>query len=158
MCFTPEPETGKKTYKKVTGKDWPYPGWWGRGESLDLNIFSIPVNPLVYSDYIEYLQDEDCYTFIATGRLKKIQKQVESVLKENDLRFHEIHCNPGMDTYVFKAKLFEEYIKRHSPDVFVMYDDRHEHLVKFAKWATTQPCQIDIIDVVNKTHKIFNKS
>jgi hypothetical protein len=31
-------------------------------------------------------------------------------------------------------------------------------LVKFGEWAKTQPCQIDIIDVVNKTHKIFNGS
>ena len=158
MCFTPEPEDGKKIYKEVTGVDWPHGGWWGRKESIDLNIFPIPVNPLVYSDYLNHLQDNQSYLILATGRLAKLQKEVELVLLDNGLRFDEIHCNPGMDTYLFKTRLFERLIKQHSPDVFVMYDDRHEHLVKFGQWATTQPCQIDIIDVVNKTYKIFNKS
>jgi hypothetical protein len=37
-----------------------------------------------------------------------------------------------------------------------MYDDRFEHLVEFEKWAETIDCKITIIDVINKTTKIFN--
>jgi hypothetical protein len=156
MCFTPEPEDGKKVYKKVTGQEWPHSGWWGRKESLDLDIFPIPVNPLVYSDYLKHKSDNESYIILATGRLDKLQNEVQKILDYNNLDFDEVHCNPGVDTYIFKTKLFERLIQQHRPEVFTMYDDRHEHLVKFGEWAKTQPCQIDIIDVVNKTHKIFN--
>ena len=36
-----------------------------------------------------------------------------------------------------------------------MYDDREEHLVKFEQWATTQPCNVTIIDVKKGTTKKF---
>lgn len=156
MCFTPEPEDGMREYKKITGQNWPHRGWWGRKESIDTDIFTIPVNPLVYSDYLSHKKDQDTFVILATGRLTKIQQEVQAVLRQLNLDFDEIHCNPGIDTYIFKTKLFEKLIRQHQPEVFTMYDDRHEHLVKFAEWAKTQPCQIDIIDVVNKTHKIFN--
>jgi hypothetical protein len=61
-----------------------------------------------------------------------------------------------MDTFLFKKRLFESLISTHNPDSFIMYDDRQEHLDKFGDWATTQNCQIIIIDVVNKTQKIYN--
>lgn len=157
MCFTPEPEQGKIIFKQVTGLDWPYGGWWGRKESIDLNIFPIPVNPYVYSDYLKHISDYDAYVILATGRLAKMQNEVQLLLDYYNLEFDEVHCNPGGDTYIFKTKLFESLIQHHRPDVFTMYDDRYEHLIKFGEWAKTQPCQIDIIDVVNKTHKIFNK-
>jgi hypothetical protein len=62
-----------------------------------------------------------------------------------------------MDTFLFKTQLFEKLIKKHKPDLFVMYDDRFEHLSNFYHWAKTQPCEIHIIDVINKTTKIVNK-
>ena len=49
MCFTPEPEEGKVIFKNKTGLDWPHRGWWGRSETLNLEIFSIPINQYVYS-------------------------------------------------------------------------------------------------------------
>ena len=61
-----------------------------------------------------------------------------------------------MDTYLFKRDLFERLIFRNKPDLFVMYDDRSEHLSKFEDWSKTQPCEIHIIDVIKKTTKIFN--
>jgi hypothetical protein len=157
LCFTPEPNEGKVIFKSVTGLDWPYSGWWGRKETLDLNIFQIPVNPYVYRDYLKYQSDENAFIILATGRLSKMKSEVENVLIHNNLSFDEVHCNPGMDTYLFKTRLFESLIRKHKPDVFVMYDDRQEHLVKFSQWAKTQPCQIDIIDVINKTTKSYNK-
>lgn len=158
LCLTPEPKEGKVIFKNVTGIEWPYSGWWGRKETLDLNIFQIPVNEYVYKKYLEHISDENAYVFLATGRLEKMKSQVEKVLEKNNLSFKEVHCNPGIDTYVFKTRLFESLIKKHKPDLFVMYDDRYEHIVKFKEWAKTQNCQIDIIDIVNKkTTSIKNK-
>jgi hypothetical protein len=156
MCFTPEPEEGKIIFKNKTGLDWPYRGWWGRAETLNLEIFPIPVNQYVYREYLNYLDDPNSYVILATGRLSKLRDEVISVLDHHDLKFDELHLNPGMDTYIFKRDLFEKLIFRNKPDLFVMYDDRGEHLSKFEDWAKTQPCEIHIIDVIKKTTKIFN--
>jgi len=157
LCFTPEPEDGKITFKNVTGLDWPYRGWWGRPETLDLDIFPIPVNPYVYKEYLKCVEDSETYTILATGRLSKMRKEVDEVLLSHNLSFDEVHLNPGMDTYIFKTQLFEQLIRKKKPDLFVMYDDRYEHLLKFYHWAKTQPCEVHIIDVINKTTKSYNK-
>jgi len=166
LFFTPEPEQGKITFKSVTGLDWPYRGWWGRKESLDLRVFPIPINPYVYKKYLSHIEDTDTYAILATGRLGghkgDLTKEVMSVLGQYNLTpssetgFKEVHLNPGMDTYHFKTQLFEKLISKHRPDEFVMYDDRQEHLFKFEQWAKTQPCKITIIDVVNKIEKTYN--
>lgn len=166
LFHTPTKELGEVIFKNVTGLDWPYGGWWGRKESLDLRIFSIPINKYVYNSFLKHRNDPDTYVFLATGRLssKKVDlsKNVMSVLAQYDLTtdnkngFDEIHLNPGMDTYIFKVRLFEDLIRKHKPDEFIMYDDRHEHLIKFADWAKTQRCKITIIDVINKKEKTHN--
>jgi len=166
LFFTPDKENGQVIFKNVTGIDWPYGGWWGRKESLDLRIFPIPINQYVYNSYLKHREDPDTYVFLATGRLasKKVDltKNVMRVLDQYDLTidnekgFHEIHLNPGMDTFAFKARLFENLIKQHNPDEFIMYDDRHGHLINFETWAQTQKCKVTIIDVVNKKQKTYN--
>jgi hypothetical protein len=166
LFFTPEPETGKPIFKNVTGLEWPHRGWWGRRESLDLRIFPIPINPYVYNRYLGHREDPNTYIILATGRLASpkvdITKDVIDVLAQYKLTtedlngFDEIHLNPGMDTYDFKSRLFESLIRKHKPDEFIMYDDREEHLIKFATWAQTQRCKVTIIDVVNKKEKTYN--
>lgn len=149
LFFTPEPEEGKKIFKLVTEIDWPHRGWWSKKETLDLNIFSIPINPWVYREYLRSIS-EGSMVILATGRMEKLRNDVENILNSNNLSFDEVHLNPGMDTFLFKAKLFERLINKHNPEVLVMYDDRVEHLIKFREWAKTQPCRIDIIDVNRK--------
>lgn len=166
LFFTPEEEMGKSIFKNITGLDWPYRGWWGRKESLDLRIFSIPINQYVYNSYLKHKADPNTYVFLATGRLASpkvnMTKDVMNVLAQYDLTtdnkegFDEIHLNPGMDTYAFKTRLFEALIKKHQPDEFIMYDDRQGHLINFATWAQTQKCKVTIIDVVNKKEKTYN--
>lgn len=155
LCQTPEPEYGKDLYKKLTGQDWPHRGWWGRPETLDLNIFSIPLDEFTYQEYLKYSKDDDCYLILATGRLNKLRNEVQEVLDSHSLKFDEIHLNPGMDTFKFKSDLFSKLIFKLKPETFIMFDDREEHLLKFETWAKTQPCEIHIIDIVNKEHKII---
>jgi hypothetical protein len=158
LFFSPRPEEGKDIFKSKTGLDWPYHGWWSKAETLDTDIFYVPINPWVLSKYKETLQDEESIRILATGRLEKVPKMrqnVEKLIKEYDLDFHSIHLNTMGDTFMFKTKLFTSLIKETKCDKFVMYDDRHEHLVKFEDWAILQPCDVDIIDVKNKTLKSF---
>ena len=144
LCFTPESKEGMKIYKDKTGQEWPYPGWWGRKESLDTDIFDIPLNKVVYD---KYLSSKGDYLVLATGRLSKLTSEVSSILEKYELKFDEVHLNPGMDTYKFKTDLFEKVIYKIRPDKVVIYDDRDTHLIRFKEWSEKQPCTIEIIDV-----------
>jgi len=157
LFFTPEPKEGQEIFKNKTGLDWPYAGWWGRKETLNLDIFEIPLNIYVYNEYLKHKADENSYVILATGRLeKKMRREVDILLDVNSIFFDEVHCNPGRDTYDFKSELFSKLIMKQKPDVFIMYDDRYEHLVKFEQWARDMPCKIEITNVVSKQTKHFN--
>ncbi len=149
LFYTPEPEEGKKVFKSKFGFDWPHRGWWSKKETLDQDTFHIPMNQWVYREYLKSISD-DSIVILATGRMEKLRREVESILNNNNLDFHEVHLNPGMDTFLFKTKVFEKLIQKHNPESLTMYDDRVEHLVKFREWAKTQSCRIDIIDINRK--------
>lgn len=159
LVHSPTPELGKPIWQDRTGDIWPYNGWWGKSESLDTNIFHVPKHEWVHKRYLEAQSDENRHLILATGRLRKVnmmRENVDIILEQHGFSFDEIHLNWGEDTYNFKIKLFEETIEKIKCDRFVMYDDRHEHLVKFREWATKQKISIEIVDIVNKeTHK-FN--
>ena len=150
LVHTPTPESGKAHWEKETSSSWCGRGWWGNPESLNLKIFYPPLNEWVYKYYKQYTEDENSYCFIATGRLEKIRTSVEKVLELHNIDI-ELYCNYGMDTYLFKTRLFTDMIKKHKPKKFILFDDRHEHLVKFVnEWAPKQSVPIEVIDVINK--------
>jgi hypothetical protein len=156
LCFTPEPIEGEKIFLAKTGNQWPYNGWWGKTESIDMDIFHIPVNQWVYKKYLEAVAEPNTYIILATGRLEKVpgmRENVERILESHNLSFDEVYLNTGGDTYRFKTKLFEDLIEKLGVKEFTMYDDRHEHLVKFETWAIDQPSDVNIVDVVNKKTK-----
>lgn len=160
LCHTPKPEEGEKIWLEKTGTVWPYNGWWGRSESIDPEIFYVPLNQWVYAKYLEAVADPDNYVILATGRLKKKEGMLDNVMKilnQHNLSFDEVHLNWGGDTYNFKTKLFEEKIEELGVKEFVMYDDRHEHLVRFEEWAAEHPVDVKVVDVVNKKETNFSK-
>ena len=67
-----------------------------------------------------------------------------------------VYLNLSGDTFRFKTKLFEQLIKLTKCDHFIMYDDRHEHLVRFKEWAKEQNVKVTVVDVVNKKERTFN--
>jgi FMN phosphatase YigB (HAD superfamily) len=158
LCHTPKPEEGEKVWLEKTGTVWPYNGWWGRPESIDPEIFYVPLNQWVYAKYLEAVADTDNYVILATGRLKKKEGMLDNVMKilnQHNLSFDEVHLNWGGDTYNFKTKLFEEKIEELGVHEFILFDDRHEHLIKFEEWAEEQLVDVTVIDVINKTTKKF---
>jgi hypothetical protein len=158
LFFTPEPETGKEIFLEKTGNNWPHRGWWGKSETLNMDIFDIPLNEWVYNHFLNYSEEFENFIILATGRLKKVEgmlDNVDKILEKNGIDFHEVHLNWGVDTLKFKIKLFEEKIKSLGVEEFIMFDDRSEHLSEFEKWADKQNIKITIIDVINKTEKNF---
>lgn len=152
---TPTPHEGKEIWKKKTGSDWPYGGWWGRVESLNTEVFYIHLNEWVYKKYQEAIADPNAYVILATGRPSKVPKMeqyVHKILDDNNIVFDRVYLNWGGDTFNFKSKLFGQLMAKLKVKEFIMYDDRREHLVKFAEWAKSQPAKISIIDVINKKY------
>lgn len=158
LFHTPEPEFGKDVFLEKTGNHWPYRGWWGKPETLDMNIFDIPLNQWVYSKYVDFSDIEENFMILATGRLRKVDGMLDNVnkiLDKNSIEFDEVHLNWGGDTLKFKLKLFEQKILHLGVEEFVMLDDRQEHLLEFEDWAKKQDVKVTIIDVINRTEKTF---
>ena len=65
---TPLPDTGKDIFKEKTGKDWPHKGWWGKGESMDSNVFNIPPVDSVLADFMFERANPETLVVLLTGR------------------------------------------------------------------------------------------
>ena len=159
LVFTPEMEEGKALYELKTGKPWPYSGFWGRKESLDLNIFDIPINDWTYPYYLKYISDPEAYVFMATGRIRRMEKEVHQILHHHKFKFDDIYLTPnGGNTYEFKKGLFERKIAENPhADEFIMFDDRQEHIHNgFIPWAKNQSIKVTIYDALNKVEIFKN--
>lgn len=150
LVHTPTEHDGKAVWEKATGLAWPYTGWWSKAESLNLDVFHIPLNMWVYNKYLQHKKEENTKIFLATGRLKKLEKHVQAILDYHDVEFDGVHCNTGGETYNFKSRLFESLIKEHKATEIICYDDRHEHIKKFIYWAKPMNIKTTIVDVINK--------
>jgi FMN phosphatase YigB (HAD superfamily) len=149
LVHTTLPAEGKKIWKEKTGEDWPHRGWWSKPESLDMEIFDIPLNKKIYRRYKQAISDPDNYVILATGRVAPLQDEVYKILGHYGLSFDETHLNPGIDTFEFKSNLFEKLINKMEPEEFIMYDDRQEHLIRFVEWAKNMPCKVTLIDAIS---------
>ena len=149
LVHTKLPNEGKLIWKEKTGEEWPYRAWWSRPESLDMDVFDVPLNKKIYKKYKKAISDPDNYVILATGRVAPLRDEVYTILDHYGLEFDEIHLNPGIDTFEFKSNLFAKLIYELQPEEFIMYDDRQEHLVKFVSWANAMPCKVTIIDAIS---------
>jgi len=159
LCLTPEPKEGKVIWKEKTGEDWGHRGWWGKPDSLDTSVFDIPKVDWIYEEYLRAVARPGSYVIMATGRQNRVmgmRSRVEEIIRSHNMSFDEVHLCSGHDTFTFKVKLFENQIENTKCEHFTMYDDRAEHLEKFARWGETQKIKITIIDSINKTIKTFN--
>lgn len=149
LVHTTLPAEGKQIWKEKTGEEWPHRGWWSKPESLDMEIFDIPLNKKIYRRYQKAISDPNNYVILATGRVAPLKDEVDIILNHYGLEFDETHLNPGIDTFEFKSNLFAKLIYELQPEEFIMYDDRQEHLVRFVQWAKHMPCKVTIIDAIS---------
>jgi hypothetical protein len=85
LMNSPEPETGKVQWSEKMGKPYPFKGWWGRPESLDLNVFDIKPYPSMLEQLKKEQSTPDTYVIILTSRMEKLRPEVEAVLKTNNI-------------------------------------------------------------------------
>lgn len=136
---TLNPEIGKPIYKEKTGKDWPHVGWWGRAESLDMNVFDFKPLPQVKSDYNEEVVNDNTLMVSLTGRRKKLGHLVEAILHANGYKFDKYLYNYGADTLSNKIEQMGNLLNEY-PTVRTMkqWDDRSEHMPTFKAWGEEQ--------------------
>lgn len=139
LINTPLPDDGKETYKEKTGKEWPHKGWWSKEESLDMNIFDMPIIDSVIKAHQKEHGRPDTLMVMMTGRLPHLSNEVEKILKSKGLLFDKHIYNMGGATIDSKIKSLEKLLVEFPNVVDIeMWDDRREHIPSFEAWGKKQ--------------------
>jgi DNA topoisomerase IB len=122
-------------------EDWSG-GWWGRLESLSPPL--VPERPdpdwwngSVVSAAKSAISKPDEMAVMVTGRLKKFSARVKDLLKQAGLAgFDEIYFSSGGSTDAYKIAVMKEILSKY-PTIrgVAIWEDRSEHLRKFADWV-----------------------
>jgi len=120
------PERFKPIYKEKTGENWPFKGFWGRVESLNMDIFPFKPLPAVKADYDKEVGNDETFLVSLTGRRPKLGAGVEAILTANGYKFDRYLYNYGSDTLSNKLEQIGKLLKEF-PNVRVvaMWDDRN---------------------------------
>lgn len=127
LFFTPrKSEEGLALISKEVGKK--VSGWWGRPESLSMDLFDIPINPTMEKIYHE---NENNRRVLATGRIKKCEDAVKEILHTHNIFMDKYYFCDHRKTIEFKLDVFSNEIHNGNFDQVLIYDDREEHLPYF---------------------------
>lgn len=157
LVDTPLPDTGKREYQDKTGNPWPYEGWWGRHESLDMNVFDMPTVSMVIDGYKKAKADSNTIVIMLTGRMQKLSADVEKILQAKGLSFDGYFYNRGGETGDAKMKSMDTLLKQY-PEVneIEMWDDRVAHVPRFEAWGAAKIAEGRLnkfhVNVVPTTH------
>ena len=132
LAQTPEPEEGKKIWKEKTGKSYPHTGWWGRTESLDLNVFDIELHPEIKKRINKDIEDENTFVVLLSSRLIKLRPRIIKILDKHDINVDLVSLKYGGNDKVDRVKK----ILKDFPNVkdLVFYDDRDKELDLFKQY------------------------
>lgn len=133
---TGTPETHKPIYKEKTGEDWPHRGWWGRPESLNMEVFDFPAKAEVKEMYEEERTNPNAMVISLTGRRPKLGDKVKAILDVNGYEFDRYLYNYGADTLSNKLEQLGDILSEFPSIREVrLFDDRLEHFVSFNQWG-----------------------
>lgn len=129
LIQSPEKESGKIAWTKKKGTPYPHKGWWGRAESLDLDVFDIQLFPDIFKKLQEANADPNSYVIILTSRMEKLRPQVEAILIKNNIRVDKVDMKDGWRN---KGQKILDYIRKF-PDLeeINMYDDNDEKIAEY---------------------------
>jgi hypothetical protein len=139
LVETPMPDMGRIIYKQKTGNVWPHDGWWGRHESLDMEVFNMETIQDVVDDYNREKAKSNTIMVMLTGRLLKLADYVKNILDAKGFEFDEYCYNRGGSTEIEKMRTMEVLLEKY-PDIDEMelWDDRLEHIPIFEEWGKNQ--------------------
>lgn len=133
---SPDRKEAEKIYKEKIGEEWPFKGFYGRNESLDMNIFEFPpiqsTVDVVKSEYGK----PNTKVFLLTGRVPKNSQAVEKILNSYGVKFDDYFYKTSHDTLDFKLKKMSQLLVEY-PDTqeVILLEDRKEHFDAFEKWG-----------------------
>jgi hypothetical protein len=140
LINSPEKETGKVAWSEKMGQPHPYPGWWGRPESLDLTIFDIKPFPSVLNQLHKEQSTPDTYVIILTSRMEKLRPQVQAVLDVNKIHVNKLDMKRSEKT---KGQKILDYINQ-LPDLteINVYEDRDTDIESYESIRVMIPDKI----------------
>jgi hypothetical protein len=149
LINSPEKESGKIEWSEKTGQPYPYQGWWGRPESLDLNVFDIKPFPSVLHQLKKEIVLPNTYVIILTSRMEKLRPQVEAVLNKNNIKVDRVDMKRAEGD---KGKKVLRYVQQ-MPDLKVInvYEDRDTDIASYEAIRNQIPEGIEFnIYIANK--------
>lgn len=140
LIDSPEKEQGKLLWAERTGQPYPYQGWWGKPESLDLNIFDIKPFSTVLHQLNREQSIPDTYVIVLTSRMEKLRPQVQAVLDKNNIHVDKLDMKYDWKD---KGRKILDYIQKF-PDLeeINVYDDMEEHIIAYNTIKDTIPKNI----------------
>jgi hydroxymethylpyrimidine pyrophosphatase-like HAD family hydrolase len=140
LMNSPEQENGIQLWQDKMGHPYPHKGWWGRPESLDLNVFDIKPFPNVFKELEREVSTPDTYVIILTSRQEKLRPQLEAVLNKNDIHVDKVDMKRDEKN---KGEKILQYIERF-PDLqeICVYEDRDSDIQSYNSIKGTIPQNI----------------
>lgn len=127
LMDSPMPDPGKEIYHKKKGIPYPHQGWWGREESLDLDVFDVQTNPEIESRFREDASDPNTQVVLLTNRLEKLSEPIKKVLNKHNMVFdYYSFKNDGRE----KGERVYDILKLIYPktELVEFYDDDIKHV------------------------------
>ena len=141
LIKTPEPELGKKIWKEKTGEDYPHKGWWGKRESLDIDIFEHEPFADIVSEFNKSKTESHTFTVLLTGRIIPLTNEVLAILNKYNLVFDDVVLTgdkrfqgDSNNTLSFKVNYLNS-LQGQFPNLeqIEFFDDRREHHATFVQ-------------------------
>jgi hypothetical protein len=129
LISSPMPETGKIEWKKYYKKVFQYSGWWGRPESLDLNVFDIKPFPKILNLLNKDVSTPATYTIVLTSRQEKLRPLIQKILDVNNIHVDKLDMQRDQRT---KGQKILDYVKKF-PDLreINVYDDKDSDIKSY---------------------------
>jgi len=137
LIDTPMPEDGKPMWEKHYDKKFPYQGWWGRPESLDLDVFNIKAFPSVLNQLKKELVTPNTYVIILTSRMEKLRPQVQAILDANNIHVDKLDMRrKEHDKGIKILRYINEFPELKTINV---YDDRDTDIAAYKNISSQMP-------------------
>ena len=163
LMNSPEKETGKIEWQEKMGKPYPFEGWWGRPESLDLSVFDIKPFPTVLHQLEREKSYSDSYVIVLTSRQEKLRPYVQAVLDKNNILVDKLDMKHG---WMNKGQKILKY-SQEFPELteINVYDDMNEHINAYQEIKNQIPEHITLniyysdqgkLTLIESNSKLFN--
>jgi FMN phosphatase YigB (HAD superfamily) len=141
LMNSPMPETGKKEWSEKMDKEYPFSGWWGRPESLDLEVFDIKPFPSVLKQLKKEIVTPGTYVIVLTSRMEKLRSEVEAVLDANKIKVDKFDMKRAEGNKGVKVMRYVQQL----PDLKVInvYEDRDVDIEAYEEIRSKLPSGVE---------------